>query len=104
MSRRRLVLRVSDSERSAMWVSQDGACALCGVHIPEDRLNTRAGRQAFTHDHIESVAHGGADDLVNLQIVHRSCGEAKGCGCPVGAGPTPGRRCVYPIREEPEYG
>jgi 5-methylcytosine-specific restriction endonuclease McrA len=50
-------------------------CGICG--LPVDMSIKFPDRQSPTVDHIVSVAHGGTDDLENLQIAHYGCNSTK---------------------------
>lgn len=49
-------------------------CGLCGGIIPT--------LEEATQDHIIPVSQGGPDSLVNVQLAHRECNEAKGNALP----------------------
>lgn len=65
-------------QRVAVWLAQDKVCPLCDKAIPEADL---FDVNLINVDHKVPSAHGGSDEFSNLQLVHRPCNEAKGCGC-----------------------
>jgi 5-methylcytosine-specific restriction endonuclease McrA len=68
-----------DASRVRFWKDQDGICPLCEGLIPDPE-----DHQDCNVDHKIPKSHGGSDARSNLQLTHRRCNEAKGCGCPGG--------------------
>jgi 5-methylcytosine-specific restriction endonuclease McrA len=65
MTRRRL----TDKERTAMFLAADGCCHICGGRI-------QAG-QAWEVEHRIPIALGGADDETNWSPAHKRCHATK---------------------------
>lgn len=69
---------MSRAQRIARWIEQDGLCLLCREAIPESDL---FNGDLVSIDHDVPRAHGGSDDLSNLNVAHVPCNNVKGCGC-----------------------
>lgn len=69
---------LNDDERVAMWLRQKKLCPLCEQEIPESDL---MDWRLVNIDHIVPRAHGGSNEISNLQLAHEPCNQKKGCGC-----------------------
>lgn len=58
-----------------VWLRSKGRCALCGKKI--ERQLQWPHPQSFSIDHVIPVAHGGTDDISNVQAAHLRCNIAK---------------------------
>lgn len=58
----------SGRERVAMYLAQDGRCALCGVEL----------KSGWHADHVAPWSHGGATDVLNGQALCAPCNLKKG--------------------------
>lgn len=58
----------SQNERTAVYNSSEGRCAICGKFVPFE---------SFTVDHIIPLAKGGSNDMSNLQCACKTCNRIK---------------------------
>jgi 5-methylcytosine-specific restriction endonuclease McrA len=68
--------------RELLLLKQHGLCALCGHRFPREGEVNESVAIEFgpTFDHAVPRSRGGADELCNLQLVHRACNRARGDG------------------------
>lgn len=75
-------MRTHDAGFSALWLRQQGRCALCDEPMPETRWQTPHAtvwkKLRPTFDHIRPRSKGGGDELENLQLAHAACNKRKG--------------------------
>lgn len=57
-------------KREAPWI-----CMLCGGDIPKDAPTKDP--LSWSADHITPYAHGGTDDIANLQPAHHGCNSKR---------------------------
>jgi superfamily II DNA or RNA helicase len=65
MSERR---RFNSNERVALYLTQDGRCARCGIEL----------EQGWHADHVNPWSHGGPTDIINGQALCPTCNLTKG--------------------------
>lgn len=80
--KRRLLLRVAESDRTFEWRDLDGESVLQGkcIHCAKKLVIDQGGTplNGATLEHIIPKNHGGTDDLENLAIACARCNAEKG--------------------------